>query len=153
MAKAYDKVTWRGVTLNRRTAAALEWAEKDSGVPIQVSQGSYNAGGVAASGSTHDGGGAADVRTSILSETQRKRLLKSLKKAGACAWYRGPGSGFSPHIHLIMWGDKQASNSARWQCSEYDAGRSGLSRGGADNTWRADPPVKFNYKRRKPVPR
>lgn len=150
---AYDKVTFKGVTVDRKTKRALEWAEEESGVEIQISQGSYNPGGVAASGTTHAGGGAVDIRTSILTERQRKRLTKTLKKAGFAVWYRGPGSGFSPHLHAIQIGNKKASSSAKWQVGEFDARRSGLTSGGYDKTFRPDPPVKFNFKKKKPVPR
>lgn len=150
---AYDKVIYKGVTVDRKTKRALEWVEENSGVEIQLSQGSYNPGGVSASGTTHNGGGAVDIRTSILTERQRKRLVRFLKLAGFAAWYRGPGSGFAPHIHAIQVGNTKASASAKWQVNEFDAHRSGLSTGGYDRTFRPDPPVKFNFKKRKPVPR
>lgn len=150
---AYDKVIYKGVTVDRKTKRALEWVEENSGIEIQLSQGSYNPGGVTASGTTHAGGGAVDIRTSILTERQRKRLVRFLKLAGFAAWYRGPGSGFSPHIHAIQIGNTRASSSAKWQVDEFDAHRSGLSTGGYDKTFRPDPPVKFNFKKRKPVPR
>lgn len=152
---AYDRVPFRGVTVNRRMKRAIEWAEQQDGVPtLQLSQGAYNPGGVAASGTTHAGGGAVDIRTSVMSERQVKATMKALKRGGWAAWHRTAADGFADHIHAVLIGDKDASNSARWQMGEYDAGRSGLSSGGPDrNPWRPDPPVRFNFVKRKPVPR
>lgn len=151
MSRPYGRRTWRGVVLNNRTIDMLEWAERKSGVTVTPSQGSYTGGAVAASGSTHNGGGAVDIRSSILSPSSRKRLVKALKDAGFAAWYRGPKSGFSPHIHAIALRDKQASTSAKWQMQEYLAGRSGLTSSGRDTTYRPDPQVRWSWKRQKPV--
>lgn len=150
---AYDRVTWRGVTVNRRMKRALEWAEECSGITIAPSQGAYNPGGVTASGTTHAGGGSIDIRVAHLSDRQRKRLVHALKDAGWAIWYRKPTASWGPHLHGVLIGDKEASNSARWQMGEYDAHRTGLSQGGHDGTYRPDPPVRFNFKKKKPVPR
>ena len=151
---AYDRVPFRGVTVNRRMKRALEWAERQDGVPtLQLSQGAYS-GSVAASGSTHDGGGSVDIRTSVMSEAQRRKVMKALKRAGWAAWYRDERDGFSPHIHAVLIGDKQASNSARWQMGEFDAGRNGLTSQRADrNPWRPKERVRFSFRQKRPVPR
>lgn len=152
---AYDRVTYLGATMNRRMKRAVQWVEEDSGVPVQIAQGAYRGSAAAsASGSTHDAGGSLDFRTVILSEKQRKALLRSLKRAGWAAWNRDARDGMDPHIHAVLIGDKQAANSARWQMGEFDAGRSGLTSGRADrNPWRPRERVRFSFKRRKPVPR
>ena len=152
---AYDRITWRGVTVNRRMKRAIEWVEDQPDVPtLQLSQGAYNPGGVAASGTTHAAGGAVDIRTSVMTDRQVKATMKALKRAGWAAWLRGPADGFSPHIHAVLIGDKERSASARWQCDEFDAGRSGLSTGGPDRKpWRPKRPVRFSFRQRKPVPR
>lgn len=154
MPKAYDKITWRGVTLNRRTAAALEWAEKKSGVKVSPSQGSYNTS-VDASGTTHAGGGAVDIRTVYLSKTARVKLVKTLKDAGFAAWHRKAVPGlWGEHIHAIALDDRSASASAKWQMGEYLAGRNGLTNQAKDpGAYRPKPQTKFNYQRGKPVPR
>ena len=59
---AQNKQTFRGVTLDQPTIDALLVAESILGYQLSFAQGSYNAGGVAASVGTHDGGGAVDVR-------------------------------------------------------------------------------------------
>lgn len=153
MAKAYDKIVWRGFKLNRRTAAALEWAEKKSGVRIELSQGSYNTS-VGASGTTHAGGAACDVRVSHLSKKDRVKIVRAMKDAGFAVWYRAPVSGlWGQHIHGICLDDKTASRSAKWQMAEYLGGRNGLTNRGPDTTYRPEPQTKFNFKKRKPVPR
>ena len=149
---AMDRVSWRGVTLDRRTKRALEWAEQRAGVTLAPSQGSWSTS-VDASGSTHAGSGAVDLRVAFYSDRQRKRVVHALKDAGFAAWYRRPSSAWGPHIHAILIGSQQASASARWQMGEYDARRSGLTSGGADRTYRPDVPVRFNFVKRKPVPR
>lgn len=151
---AYDRVTWRGVRLNKRTRDALLWAEKKSGVRVDPSQGSYNAGGVAASAGTHDGGGAVDIRTRHLTRDQRVKLVRALKDAGFAAWYRTTAQGFSgPHIHALAIGDKEMASGARNQVASFDAGRDGLRGNRIDKTYRPDPRKRFSYAKDRPVNR
>jgi len=148
----YERITFRGVTVNRRTAAMLLLAEKRSGVSVQLAQGSYHPG-VAASGSTHVGGGAVDVRCVQLADAQRRRLVHALKDAGFACWYRPAVPGlWGAHIHCVAIGDREASAAAKWQVAEYLAGRSGLVSRGADRTYRAHPAVRFSLRRGEPVP-
>src|SRR5690606_37754794 len=56
-----SRTTFSGRTVNERTRDMLAAAEEILGFDIVVTQGSYNAGGVAASAGTHDGGGAVDI--------------------------------------------------------------------------------------------
>jgi len=149
---AMDRVGWRGVTIDRRTKRALEWAEERAGVTLSPSQGSWSTS-VGASGSTHAGSGAVDLRTAFYSDRQRKRVVHALKDAGFAVWYRRPSAIWGPHLHAVLVGSQQASSAARWQMHEYDRRRSGLSSGGADRTYRPSPPVRFNFAKRKPVPR
>lgn len=150
--EAYERIKWRGVTLNRRTAAALEWVEKQSGVTLSPAQGSYNAGGVSASGGTHDGGGAIDLRVRSYSRGQRVKVTRSLKKAGFAAWYRPEVPGlWGPHIHAILLGDREASSAAKAQMDSYRRGRNGLANDGVDSTWRPDPLPRFSYRKNRPV--
>lgn len=162
MAKAkpprYGRVSYRGVTVDYRTRDALEWVArrlKDAtGEELQLSQGSYNAGGVSASAGTHDGGGVIDCRTTPLSAKGRKVLLKALKDAGFAAWQRDNAPGvWGPHIHAVQVGNRKASSGARDQVKSYDARRDGLRGNRPDPTYRPSPPVRWAYKKGKPVPR
>lgn len=151
---AYGRVYWRGFRFNRRTVAMLKWAEKRSGVAISLAQGSYNAGGVAASGGTHDGGGSADVRCRHLTSAQHKRLLTALKDAGFAAWHRPAVPGvWGEHCHLIAIGDKDLSRQAAAQVVSYDAGRDGLRGNRVDPSYRPAPRVRWSYALGKPVKR
>ncbi len=125
-AQNYTRTTWSGRTINQRTKDMLNAAEATSGVSINLSQGSYNAGGVSASAGTHDGGGVIDI-----SNTDAK-LLKALRQAGFAAWIRSPAEGFAYHIHACAIGDKEMSSSAKNQITSYFNGRNGLANNGRD---------------------
>ena len=149
---ATSRVRWRDVLVSDRTRKALEWAEKQSGLTISPSQGSWSTS-VAASGNTHAGSGVVDLRVGHLSNTQRKKLNRWLRRAGFASWLRGPAVGMSPHIHAVLLSDSRASAAAKWQAGEYDRGKSGLSSGKVDNDpWRPDP-VRFSWLKNRPVPR
>lgn len=153
---AYTRVTWRGVRLNKRTRAALQWAEKKCGIRIEPSQGSYNAGGVTASAGTHDGGGAVDIRTRHLTRDQRVKLVRALKDAGFAAWFRKDGwdgKGGGQHIHALAIGDRDMAAGARTQVTSFDAGRDGLRGNRVDNTYRPNPRKRFSYAKNRPVNR
>lgn len=152
--KAYDRIVWRGFTLNRRTAAALEWVEAQTGLQIHLAQGSYNPGGVKASGTTHAGGGAVDCRVVFYTEKQRVKVLHALRDAGFAAWFRPAVAGlWGAHIHAILIADKEMSSSAASQVQSYLQGRSGLSSNGPDiDKYRPKPQMKFNFKKNCPVP-
>ena len=158
----YTRVTWSGKTINARTRDALLYAQKlwrkrgDHHLSIQLAQGSYNKGGVAASGSTHDGGGVIDIRTTGvgLDQGETVSLLRALKDAGFAAWIRDSRDGMPPHIHACAIADQQMAASAQRQCVSYDAGRNGLNSNSKDrNPYRASPKLRFSYARGKPVPR
>ncbi len=123
----YTRTTWSGRTINQRTKDMLNTAQKTSGINITLSQGSYNAGGVAASAGTHDGGGVVDI-----ANTDAK-LLKALRQAGFAAWIRTPAEGFAYHIHACAIGDKQMASSAKNQITSYFNGRNGLANNGGDS--------------------
>lgn len=128
----YTQTRVNGTWLNQRTAAMLRHAERvyaqhpDSVyVPFEflVMQGSYNAGGVAASFGTHDGGGAVDLSvrdpsTGGVMTAQIPLLLDALRVAGFAAWLRRPDElykGSAIHIHAIAVGDAELSDAARRQ--------------------------------------
>lgn len=137
---AGQKVTRNGQTLTARMWSMLEASYAAAGLAgrLEVSQGSYkNGSGASASGSTHDGAGAADLRVVNLPSSARanlcERLVTELRRRGGCAWYRDEAhGGMSPHIHVILRDEGPLSSGAAQQVRDYDAGRNGLSNKGAD---------------------
>lgn len=93
---------------------------------LDVSQGGYNKGGVAASAGTHDGGGVLDLRQ------YSEPVVLLLREAGAAAWHRRPPH-FSHHTHLVLVGCPHASAGAKRQVESYRAGRDGLAMNGPDD--------------------
>lgn len=147
-----QKITWRGVTVTRRTKAMVEWAEAKAGFTFRISQGSYNAGGVQASGSTHDRE-ALDFSVRGLSVQQRVAMVRALKDAGFAAWHRDvlPGV-WGEHVHAVpVGGDLSASAAA--QVVDFDKGLDGLRGRRPDRTYRPSPLVTWSWFRRKPVAR
>lgn len=136
----YSRTTVDGKAVNRRTAEMLQRVETimdkkfgHKNFDVTVVQGSYNAGGVAASGGTHDGGGALDIHTRTLPKKTVDDLVKAFRMAGFAAWSRGRGhDSFDPHIHAIAIGDRQASPVAQRQVQSYFNGRDGLAGNAAD---------------------
>lgn len=141
-AAATPRVTINGKTLSARMWAMLEDAYRAAGADpakyLYVGQGSFRADDpVPASGTTHNGGGAADLRVWNLPDAVQanlcEKLVRELRRRGGCAWFRDQEhGGFAPHIHVILRDEPGLSSSAAWQCEEYDAKRDGLTRGGPD---------------------
>ena len=162
--RATDRVGWRGVVTDRRTASALNKAEKawrrrvgNDKVTLSPSQGSWSSS-VAASGSTHAGAGVVDLRTRNYSHSQTRALVHTLRDFGFAAWYRTDADGFAPHIHLVALPVKGKSNglssAALWQTVAYDAGRNGLNGNRMDrDSYRPRPRVRWSWLQRKAVPR
>lgn len=146
--------TWfGGVRTDARTAKALKYVQKQTGLTISCSQGSWSTS-VSASGNTHAGAGVVDIRVGNWSNTQRAKIVRALRDAGFAAWLRGPEQGFPYHIHAVLLTCKGLSAAAAWQASQYDLGKDGLSRGRTDsNSYRPKPKVKFSFLLNKPVPR
>lgn len=150
---ANDKVQWRGHTFDYRTVRALNWVERESGIKIVPSNGSFNTS-VDASGTTHAGAGAVDCRIVGLTDREVHRLVKTMKDAGFAVWLRKEVPGlWGAHVHGVLHGTAGASRSAKWQMAEFDAGRNGLTNQGADRSYRPSPPVRFDFRKDKPVPR
>ncbi len=148
----YERIWWRGFALDRRTVSALEWVEKKTGQTIIITQGSYNPGGVSASGGTHDGGGVIDLRTVHLTRKQRIKLVRTLKKAGFATWYRKPPV-FPYHIHAVLLDHRSASPAAKAQMVSYLNHRNGLVGDAYDDTFRSKPAVRWSHRQNKPVKR
>ena len=126
----YSRLWVNGALLNARTLAMLDHAQAlyaagggTVDFRLALTQGSYNAGGVAASFGTHDGGGAADlsVRSRVdwsVLEAEIAPMIAALRVAGFAAWLRDtdelyPGSPI--HIHAIAIGDAELAEAARAQ--------------------------------------
>jgi len=135
------KVQWRGVTLDQRTASMMEEVAKNTPVDlwVQPTQGSYS-GAVGASAGTHNGGGAIDVAAKNLTSSQRKVLVREMRRVGFAAWLRTPSQSNWPyHVHGIAVqkggkGDKGVlSSSAYSQVKAYYENRNGLANNGRDD--------------------
>jgi hypothetical protein len=108
-----------------REAGILGSSEK-----ISIFQGCYNAGGVAASAGTHDGGGALDHEKGNDAETIIWR------ECGVADWQRGSpeDTAFDDHNHGIWQGCPHVSSGADDQIDQYKAGCNGLSGWGPDQS-------------------
>lgn len=125
----FDRTTWRGKSLDYYTIKILQAAEALSGQMVQITQGSYSTA-VAASGSTHAGGGVFDLHWP--GGIMGNQLVAALRAAGAAAWHRLPSQGPWPHhIHGVAIGDPTESASAQAQVRDYLNGGNGL--GGKDD--------------------
>ncbi len=139
------------VTLTARVWALIADAEKAVGLKpgtIVVTQGSWHHG--SQSGSTHDGGGAFDLRVWNLPVPTVEPLVLELRKRNVCDWKRDKAhGGFDPHIHGIVRDEAGLSRGARNQVAAYDRGLNGLDDGGKDYHPR---PVQRPFAYRKPAP-
>ncbi len=136
----YTRLWVNGEQVNARTLAMLDHAQalySAQGGVIDfrraITQGSYNAGMVAASFGTHDGGGAVDLSVrslvdwSVLTD-EIAPMIRALRVAGFAAWLRDENelyAGSVIHIHAIAIGDRELSEAARAQID----GRFGYLRG------------------------
>lgn len=141
----YEIVTWHdgAVKVDRLTDAALKAAEKRLGYSLTLTQGSYNAGGVAASAGTHDGGGVVDLKAW---DWQNK--VRALRAVGFAAWHRPAITGLWPeHIHAVLIGNAKLSDAARSQISDYVRGLDGLASHRLDPFPRPTPIPLFRFRR------
>jgi len=149
----WDRVQYRGVTVNRRTRNMLIWAEKRAGIRFNVSQGSYSSS-VGASAGTHSGAGAVDIGLAGLSMAQKKRVVYACKDAGFAAWYRPETPGvWGAHCHALAIGDPGLAPLAKQQVVAYDRRRDGLARNGPDRSYRPPSKRQWAYLRGRPVNR
>ena len=131
-------IDFEGHRLDARTAAMITALRVVCDAPVVISQGCYNAGGVAASAGTHDGGGAADIAAANLTSAQRKEIETKARKVGFAAWIRNPTQGnWGWHIHMIAIGCPDLSRGAASQVTAYRANRNGLANKGEDTGTRA----------------
>lgn len=135
-------VNWLGfyliASLNKMLKDKKNGAEKEDATLVQ---GGYNAGGVAASAGTHDGGGAFDFTP--FNYANRVRCLRLL---GVAAWHRTPSQGpWREHIHGIVDGDGTASSGAKAQVVDYHNHKNGLANHAADDGYKMLVFPKFVY--------
>ncbi|MFZ2173492.1 MAG: hypothetical protein WAW17_05540 [Rhodococcus sp. (in: high G+C Gram-positive bacteria)] len=142
----YERITWRGRTHDRYTVAALKAAEYDLDRTLTIYQG-INPGGVAASGTTHDGP-AVDCWCPGITG---RELARALRRVGFAAWYRPElwrdgRRVWGPHVHAIPLGNPNISPAAARQVTEYLAGGDGLVGDYVDpDPWRPSPVAPFTY--------
>ena len=122
MLDPYDIILRDGKEVDRLTDGALKRAEKILGRTIPIVQGSYNAGGVAASAGTHDGGGVIDTKP-----WDHDEVVAALRAVGFAAWFRPAIPGlWSAHIHAVLIGHGRLAASAQRQVFAYLGRRDGL---------------------------
>jgi len=137
----------------------LDDLARSVGPTLVPMQGSYSST-VAASASTHSGGGAIDVSIKGWPDADVWNLLAESRKRGLVMSKRTPAQGFVLHAHGIVDSCPHLSGLARpvvgtaaWQVQEYHAGRNGLAGQGKDDgprdyvgatwwTYRKDNPTK-----------
>lgn len=126
----YGLTTYGGKTVDNLTAAALDAAARDFGKPLSIAQGSHSHE-VAASGSTHDGGGVIDI---VVGPDEWDAAVESLRKIGFAAWHRTSDQGPWPeHIHAVLIGNEQLSPSAQQQVQSYLNNDNGLTGNALDD--------------------
>lgn len=123
------RTTFHGYTVDVYTKRQLDKVEAVLGT-LTMFQGSYNAGGVAASAGTHDGGGVVDLWSNNWDPSV---LVGVLRWYGFAAWHRTPAQGFSHHVHAVLVGDANLSSSAASQVTSFFNGRNGLAGNGRDD--------------------
>lgn len=126
--RPYDKTTHDGKTVDWLTHAALLKAERILGYKLTIVQGSYNAGSVAASAGTHDGGGCVDLKA-----TDALNKVKAMRASGFWAWLRPDLPGvWTAHLHCVQEGNRKLAPIAARQVEAGKAGRDGLANNGPD---------------------
>lgn len=127
---------WRGRSnVDALTISCIERAERMVGHQFVVTQGSYQST-VAASGGTHDRGGAVDLRWCGHNE-----CILALRKSGmAATWHRKPSQGPWPdHTHGVVYGHPDLSPAAARQITSVLGGGNGLKGNGPDDGPRPEP--------------
>ena len=125
-------VTWRGARFDPRTRDMLEELARQVSGYVQPSQGSYSTSDPD-SGGTHAGGGAVDIRCSILTDAQEAEVVLWGRRIGFAMWLRRESKSWPRHIHGIAIGCPDLSDEARGQVVDYRNGRDGLLGNGPDD--------------------
>jgi hypothetical protein len=135
------RTTWRGVTVDVRTACMLDHVASvtPDDLVVTPTQGCYSTE-TSASAGTHAAGGVVDLRTRNLSADQRAQLLRVMRQTGFAGWLRTADQGFSgDHLHAVavqpggMRDVGVLSGAAHAQVVDYYEGRNGLANRGRDD--------------------
>ena len=127
-------IWFRGKRMTRAFRDAILAAEQRAGFQFVLTQGGFNAGGVAASAGTHDGD-AGDWSIRGLNRDQVAAMIEALRWAGIAAWLRTGSVPLwetraqyfsSAHVHGVPNGWGLPSAGARSQADAYRRGRDGL---------------------------
>lgn len=153
---AYQRTTYQGYTVDKRTRSALEWVDrhvhKRIGKHIRMTQGSYNRGGVSASAGTHDGGGVIDLAVTGFTHREIYLINRWMRRAGFASWVRPYLPGVWPmHVHAVLMGHKNAAPLAKSQMRAYLAHRDGLAGNRWDGSWRPKQRRTWSHRRKKPI--
>lgn len=128
-----QRVEWRGVTLDARSAAMMQEVAGLVRPYVQPTQGSWSTS-VGASADTHSGPGAIDVAAADLTPAERAEVVAAMRKVGWAAWLRTPEQANWPfHIHGIAVGCDDLPPAAASQVRDYLEGRNGLAGRGSDD--------------------
>lgn len=161
-----DKIAWRGVYLDRRTASALNAAEKAARqrtgnqlLTFSPSQGGWS--WASASAGTHGRAATVDLRVGAWDAKTITAVVHALRDFGFASWHRTAADGFAPHIHSVCIPPKGCTDvrllpapGAMQQISSYDAGRNGLANNAVDrDRYRPAPRVRWSWPLRKVVSR
>ncbi|HTE71931.1 MAG TPA: hypothetical protein VK640_01865 [Actinomycetes bacterium] len=119
-------ITWRGRKLNAKTILMLHAAEHRLGSRLNLLKGSFDPAPGRSKG-THDDGGVFDAQ-----ET-RPEVISALRKEGFAAWKRNEGGSFRvDHTHAVSIFDRNLSDQAKSQVTDYKRKRNGLIDHGPD---------------------
>lgn len=127
-----ERVLWRGVWLDRRTAAMMdEVVNLVAPIPIRPVQGSWS--GAPTSAGTHTGSGAIDLDLWGFSRDWNETIEREMRRVGFFASIRPTIPGlWTIHMHAIAVGASGLAASAADQVRDYYAGRNGLANDGPD---------------------
>lgn len=125
-------IDFEGHRTTPRTRDMIVEARRITKAPLVITQGGFNAGGVAASAGTHDRD-AIDFRAKNLTSAQRAEVVLRLRQVGFAAWIRNPSqANWLWHIHCIPIGGDISAGAAR-QVTAYKNNRNGLASNGKDD--------------------
>ena len=138
---------FQGYKFDSRTVAGLIEVDRETIVPLRITQGSYS-NKVGASAGTHKGGGVGDCSTRLMTTSMKNTLIRVLRQNGFAAWIRPNGPSWSEHIHFVMIqpggrNDQGVLSFEAWkQVKEYYDGLDGLAGDGEDpHAWMNIDPI------------
>lgn len=144
MAGKYDRITFRGRSFDRITAAGVEHFEYLLGHQVSILQGPFSTS-VGASGGTHSGSGAIDIDPRIPGKSVAE-IQWAGRLAGWALYHRPTLAGeWNEHYHGIQIGNEKVSPAAAKQIQDYFHGLDALASHRPDPTPRPNPIVPFKF--------